>query len=266
MKAALDVLNQEGVIGIFPEGGIWEPAIHKAQSGVAWLSYHGKSPILPIGFSATAGKLEEALALKRPYLKMHVGKLIPPVKILPNHPKKYQFQQASQEIMKAVRALLPKENLSKHEKVENEKFEFYVTIFDSDNNLIQIPQELELTNGAALSKILYRSTLINNFRDNLHLNITPLKNLNLKPSAQEISDSTGSILNYIKFENPYYFTYRYGLKEGSMMQNGIQQLHDLAKWAILNGHHLHAIPKRIYSLTGSDQKVIENHPPELKKW
>ncbi len=68
-----------GVIGIFPEGGIWEPAIRKAHSGVAFMSYHGQAPVLPIGFTPTAGALAEALSFKRPAVEMRIGKLIPSV-------------------------------------------------------------------------------------------------------------------------------------------------------------------------------------------
>ena len=38
LKKALSVLNQNGVIGIFPEGGIWEDQLRQAKIGVSWLS------------------------------------------------------------------------------------------------------------------------------------------------------------------------------------------------------------------------------------
>ena len=40
----LDVLRQDGILGIFPEGGTWDPAQMQAQSGIAWLSYKAKAP------------------------------------------------------------------------------------------------------------------------------------------------------------------------------------------------------------------------------
>lgn len=266
MKMGLEVLNQNGVIGIFPEGGIWEPAIRKAQAGVAWLSHHGNAPILPIGFSATAGKLQEALAFKRPTLKMRIGTIIPPVEIFPGQPKKHQYEQAAQKIMDAVWGLLPEEELVEQEKITKERFEFEINVLDIQGISIPIPENLKLTNGPSLSKILYRSTLINNFRDNLGLNIKPLKNLNKNPSPEEIIDSTGQILNYLQKVNPFYFTYRYGQSEGRKMRDGIHQLHELSKWASQNQYQIQAVPKRIYLLEGSIQEIIETHPQELMKW
>ena len=102
MKKALSVLEQKGVLGVFPEGGIWEPSIRDARTGVAWLSYHAQAPVLPIGFASTQGGLNKALRLKRPKVEMNVGKLIPPVTIPEGKPRKQHFQDAAKEIMDAV--------------------------------------------------------------------------------------------------------------------------------------------------------------------
>lgn len=266
MKAGLEVLNQEGVLGIFPEGGIWEPAIRKAQSGVAWLSYHGRSPVLPIGFNSTAGKLKEAISFKRPSLKMTVGKLIPPVTLNPKTSKKIQFERAAQQIMEAVWELIPNDERMKQESITNEQFDFDARLSDEIGNPIEIPAEYKLTNGASLSKLLYRSTLINNFRDNLNINIAPLKNLDQQPTPQEIIESVGQILNYLKTENPYYFSYRYGQAEGKNFQDGLLQFYNLAHWAKLKNYIIQATPVRRYTDSISGKQVIETHPPDLDKW
>ena len=51
MNKALGVLNQGGVLGIYPEGGIWNPGHMRAQVGVSWLSHKTQAPVVPIGFS-----------------------------------------------------------------------------------------------------------------------------------------------------------------------------------------------------------------------
>lgn len=266
MKAALEVLNQGGVIGLFPEGGIWEPAIRKAQSGVAWLSHHGQAPVLPIGFSSTAGKLREALMLKRPKIQMHIGRPIPPVKLNSNIPKKFQLGQAAQKIMEEVWKLIPDEDRSRQNYIVNEHFDFDLKIYDAGGNEVSIPHKFILKDGASLSKILYRSTLINNFRDNLNINIAPLKNLDLHPTAEEISESSGRILHYLENENPYYFTYRYGQGEGTRMQSGIQQFHNIAKWAKRNSYILNATPIRKFTDKRTSKEIIETYPTDLDKW
>jgi len=266
MKSGLEVLEQEGVIGIFPEGGIWEPAIKRAQSGVAWLSHRGNSPVLPIGFSATAGLMSEALSMKRPYIKMKIGRLIPAIRLNSDHPKKFQYEEYAQKIMAAIWSLLPEEDLAVQEEIQNEKFDLDIQLVDINGNLIPIPDYLKVLDGASFSKILYRSTLINNFRDNLNLNIEPLKSLNKNPSSEEICDATGQILNYLETQNPYYFTYRYKQREGNQMQHGIQQIHDLACWAARNQLNLRLKPIRTYTKTSTSKIVTETHPTELRKW
>jgi 1-acyl-sn-glycerol-3-phosphate acyltransferase len=266
MKDGVSVLKQGGVIGIFPEGGIWESAIRKAHSGVAWLSYHGNAPILPIGFTPTAGTVSKALSFKRPVVEMKVGTLIPPVTIEKGKSKKVQFNQAAQMIMDAVWDLVPRQNRSDHPDVEYERFEFHVTATSADNLLLDIPDQYQLLNGASLSKILYRTTLINNFRDNLHMDITPLKNLDQHPTPEKLISATSQILSYLESENPYYFTYRYGQGEGTQMRMAIQELHDLADWALRNDHKLQAQPIRRYKYQGVDNEIIETHPTELAKW
>lgn len=266
MKAGVDVLLQDGVIGIFPEGGIWEPAIRQAQAGVAWMSYHGQAPVLPIGFKPTAGALPQALRLQRPELVMKIGKPIPPVSLKPGIPKKDQFQQAAQRIMDTVWELIPEEGRIPHEQLEYEKFRFEVEAVDPGGTSVEIPAELALTNGAALSKILYRTTLINNFRQNLGLYIEPLKTLNDHPEPHEIIQSIGEILNYLETDNPYYFTYRYGQEEGTRMKQSLEEFRRLAQWAQEHGYSIHAQPVRVYKLADAKDEVTETHPAELAKW
>jgi|SRR5690349_8591092 len=66
LNVALDVLKQGGIVGIFPEGGIWESTAKKSKTGVSWLSYQAGAPILPIGFGGIDGALGAAFKLKRP--------------------------------------------------------------------------------------------------------------------------------------------------------------------------------------------------------
>jgi 1-acyl-sn-glycerol-3-phosphate acyltransferase len=266
MKAGVNVLNQEGVIGIYPEGGIWEPAIRQAQSGVAWMSFHGKAPVLPIGFAPTAGALGQALAFKKPRLVMNVGELIPPVKLKPGVPKKEQFRQASQKIMDAVWDLIPENDRSNHEDLEYERFELIISGYDKHNKKITIPPQYSTPNGDLFSKLLYRTTLINNFQTNLKININALKNLNSNPSPSAIYQTTTEILGYLKDDNPYYFTYRYGQEEGARFQTSIEEVNRLAAWAAENDISLSIQPIRRVKLINASKEVVEIQPTELPKW
>ena len=91
LQNALGVLKSGGILGIFPEGGIWEPGQMRAQSGVAWLSYRSKAPVLPIAYAGTSLALEVGLKFKRPKLSIIIGELIPAAKIPKDVPRKNYF-------------------------------------------------------------------------------------------------------------------------------------------------------------------------------
>ncbi len=265
MEAALDVLNQDGAIGIFPEGGLWEPNIRRAQTGVAWLSYHGKAPILPIGFGTMLGAINEAFSLKRPTLKMNVGDLIPPVQILPGKPRKIQYQEASEKIVDAIYDLVPKDEKTLDTFVYDETFELQVEVTDNGGS-ITIPKDVSIKHGKALSKILHRTVLFNSLRDEVKLPVQPLKILPDRPPIHEVITAAASIIDYLENENPYYFTYRYGQKEGTAMGDSIQELHHLALWVKESGYDLRVIPIRRYRKSKTSEFIVEDRPKEGVWW
>jgi 1-acyl-sn-glycerol-3-phosphate acyltransferase len=266
MEAGLEVLRQGAVLGLFPEGGIWEPAIRRAQSGVAWLSYRGEAPILPIGFGSTRGALIKMLRLRRPRLTMRVGEPIPTLTLTPGTPRKQQLQEAANRIVDRIWALVPEEEQAEQIPITDETFEFLAEVFDTHGSPIAIPKSLSLAHGPALSKVLHRATLFNNLLMNLHLPVSSLKSLHARPPLNELLTATGAILNYLQVDNPYYFTYRYGQIEGAAMGAGIQEFHNLILWAQEHGCNVHAAPIRRYRRTDTGEWITLDKPQEEDKW
>ena len=87
------------MVGLFPEGGVWEVGKQRALPGISWLSYRSGAPILPIGFNDTAGAMGAGLIFKRPYLKMFVGQVLPPASIPEGMAKKVYFQDHAAQVM-----------------------------------------------------------------------------------------------------------------------------------------------------------------------
>jgi len=266
MRKALDVLQQGGFLGVFPEGGIWEPSIHAARTGVAWLSYHAQAPVLPIGFASTRGALNKLARLQRPELEMNVGELIPPVTIPAGKARKVHFQDCANAIMDAVWELVPEQIRQSEHTLLDERFEFQVQAINADGSLSPLPPNRTLRHGASLSKFIHRPVLFNNLRDNLNLPIDALQNLHTEPTLEDILLATNAILTYLKSSNPYYFTYRYGQQEGSSMQTGIQELHDLAVWANHAGMRLRLKPIYRYRTPDTDEEIVLDRPQNIKKW
>lgn len=266
LRAGLDVLRQDGVLGIFPEGGIWEPVIQRAQTGVAWLSHRSQAPVLPIGFSSMRGVLGAMLRMRRPILTMRVGNVIPPVQLDPHRPRKPQLRAAAERIVDSIWALVPEEEHPAQIKIRDEEFELAVEIVSAQGRQVGRPVQISMEHGPSLSKFIHRKTLFNNLLKNLSLPISALRDLHEKPSVEEILRATGAILDYLEYDNPYYFTYRYGQAEGGDMASGVHELHDLAEWAQSRDYTLNMRAIRKFTLVDTGQSVVLDAPQESEKW
>jgi len=267
MKIGVDLLRQGGMLGLFPEGGFWEPGKQKAQTGAAWLSYMAQAPVLPIGFGDTRGKMAEIFQFKRPSFEMNVGTPLPPVRLDKSMSKKDALQQAADEIMDAVWALVPEEERKRKEsRPENEVFSFLVDVFDRDGNAVSIPPELALTDGSWISRFAHRPNLIDSIRDYIFIPVQVLKELDRKPSAEEIYMAADSMLNYVEQENPQYFNYRYGYQDGKAFHESFRQLRNLMQWVTENSYRVKAEARYEYTHPQTGERHVLHVPEEVEQW
>jgi hypothetical protein len=267
MKMGMDVLRQGGMLGIFPEGGFWEPGKQKAQTGVAWISQLSQAPILPIGFGDTRGKMADMFNWKRPIFEMNIGDVIPPVALDRSTHKKEALQQAADEIMNAVWELVPEhERKRKESKPEDEQFFLDVAIFDRHGKPVMIPTELALTEGAWISRFAHRPNLIDSIRDYIFLPVQVFKELDRKPSAEDIHRAAHSMVQYVERDNPQYFNYRYGYKDGEAFLKSFCQLRDLMHWAMKNHYQVEAEARYEYTDPGTGERRVHRVPQELEQW
>lgn len=266
MREALDVLAQGGVLGLFPEGGIWEPSIRQAQTGVAWLSYHAQAPVLPIGFGSMRGALNRLARLERPRLTMNIGRPLPPVGEPDGLPLKQHFQRAADGIMDAVWELIPEQDRARGPGFSDEQFELRVEARNAAGEMLPLPPALQPGQGAAFAKFTHRTTLINNLRLNLRLPVEALMHLADHPSVDEILLATGAILAHLEHDNPFYFTYRYGQQKGQAMAEGIREVHALAEWARAERLELRLAALRSFTDLASGERCLLDRPEEFRKW
>ena len=267
LKMGIDLLRQGGLLGLFPEGGFWEPGKQKAQTGAAWLSYMAQSPVLPIGFGDTRGKMAEIFQLKRPSFEMNVGDVLPPVKLDRSMSKKDALQRAADGIMDAVWELVPEdERKRKESRPENESFSLDIKIFDGNRKPVPIPPELAISDGSWISRFAHRPNLIDTVRDYVFIPVQVFKELDRKPSAEEIYMGAHSMLEYVENENPQYFNYRYGYKEGEAFQHSFRQLRELMRWVMENDYQVEAELRYEYTDPTSGERHILRVPEEINQW
>lgn len=265
LEKALGVLRQGGVVGLFPEGGIWDTGPRQAKRGVAWLSQQAQAPVLPIGFGGVKGALDEMLHLKRPRLSMNVGQPIPPVHCPRGRGRKACLQAAASEILEAVMELVPPSERPEQVEPLNERFSFTVTVRDGQGDEVDVPQRLALAHGEALCKFFYRPALLNIFHKDVGLPVEPLKFLDEVRDPGPIAGALDAILGYLD-ENPYFFTYRFGRQEGRAMGAGIRELYALVAWAAEERASVHVHATRRYCLPGGEAEIVETDPGETYAW
>ncbi len=135
LRSALNVLQEGGVLGIFPEGGIdpgvaqavqrgevisdlYEHAsrhsaqLAKARSGVALLAVESQAHILPIGLIGTEKILDNLVRWRRTQVTLRIGPPIGPFTLDPNlqgRAKRQRLDNLADMIMQHIAALFPPE-------------------------------------------------------------------------------------------------------------------------------------------------------------
>jgi len=256
LKLALSVLKQGGILGIFPEGGTWDPAQMQAQPGVAWLSYKSQSPILPIGFGGLKGSLGNALRLKHPKLVMNIGEILPPVSIPDNnHPLKTNLEHSANAILAEINALIPEEDLKRFSRRVDETYRLQVKML-GNNGVIEIPDNLKIRHGSAYARILFYPTLMDVLNRNLHLPIQAMRSVNKYLSPESLLVAWKAILDYLEV-NPGFYTYRFGIQRGLAVKKALKELYRLGEWVQQKDYTLKLNPIRRYRNAKTGAEVVE---------
>jgi 1-acyl-sn-glycerol-3-phosphate acyltransferase len=252
----LETLKQGGILGIFPEGGTWDPAHMQAQPGVAWLSYKAQVPVLPIGFGGMRNSLQAVLKLRRPKLTMNVGQPLPPVTLPENDRSlKENLEYAAEQILQEINALIPAdERVSVNDRLD-EVYQLEVKVL-SEQGALDIPQEYELEHGDAYARVLFNPTVMDVLHRNLRLPIRAIKKVNALIQPESLLKAWQAILNYLEI-NPGYFTYRFGVQSGLAVKQSLQELLRLGQWALSRGYDLIINPTRSYRNANTGVLVTE---------
>ena len=138
LKQMEDVLKNNGMLGLFPEGGTWEKGIHDVKSGAAYLSMVTGATIVPMSLGGTYWAWDNILHLKRPRITIHFGEPIPPIQTSGNRKTRQQeLQQASEDLIDRVYANLPPEDQKLYDDVPRKRYraelEFMPDTFKPEN-------------------------------------------------------------------------------------------------------------------------------------
>lgn len=214
MNQALSVLNQKGFLGIYPEGGTWDPGNMPAQIGVAWLSHKAQARVVPIAFSGFRGSWGKIFKLKRPKLGMTVGKVIPPLNA-ENDPRpiKEIYQEYADTVLERIHELVdPADMLAVPCKSE-----FDLLALSTHGETIPLP------GNDVVAQFFHNPVLLDSLFINLKRPIKVLYPGEQKRSRSEFIRALESIPEVLE-ENAGFFTYRLGMERGMQLQEALQNL------------------------------------------
>jgi len=107
LKEAQRILNNNGIIGIFPEGGSWAEVLRPARPGAALLAAKTGAKILPIGLQNLPAMFPSLRKCKRARIKVKIGKPFGPFSISGSrYDQRQQLDQIGHNIMKQISKLI----------------------------------------------------------------------------------------------------------------------------------------------------------------
>lgn len=265
LKSALEVLRQGGIIGLFPEGGTWAAGRMRPQTGVAWLSYQGNAPVLPIGFGGLAGALGKALRFQRPKLTMNIGQVIPAASIPPGKKRKDYLEEFATEILDNITNLVPTADRQKT-TITDECFELEVTVQNNSSTWKTPPHEHDIKHRSGLARFLHSPVILKVYTKNLNKDIRAIQDIAQTQNPAKIADALIQVLTYLDNENPYFLTYRFGGPEADNMRKGLEELLQLTQWAIQTNHTIEVVPIRRYYSLEKEREIIQREQETFEKW
>jgi 1-acyl-sn-glycerol-3-phosphate acyltransferase len=107
LRSALSILDQGGIVALFPEGGVWAQILRPARPGTAFLAVESGARIIPVGLDGFPRLFHQW----RPRLHIRIGKPFGPFEIdSARSNRRGQIDEISNRIMQEIAALIPPEN------------------------------------------------------------------------------------------------------------------------------------------------------------
>jgi 1-acyl-sn-glycerol-3-phosphate acyltransferase len=256
LRRCVELLEAGGILGIFPEGGIWQSGPKTVQRGVAWLSLRTNAPVVPIAFAGVRGAIPEALTLRQPHLAVNVGRPMRPA-AASGGSRRDRLEDLAGLVANRIRELLeetgepprephgPPQGL--HLALRGEKGETQERWHGPESRAVAV---------------LLRSTLLSNvFAENLHRRVDALARWGTFQSPDEVVYAIRILLGYLALRNRGFLTYRFGPETAQRMHRGLEQLRDRC---IRGGREgLDAFAVFPLSATGRDRPETRSDTPEF---
>ncbi|MEA4811565.1 MAG: lysophospholipid acyltransferase family protein [Anaerolineaceae bacterium] len=224
LQMGMDVLHQGGVLGIFPEGGVWDQGNMEPQIGVSLLSQRTQTPVIPVACGGMKGSLSAALHFRRPEISMTIGQpIMPPPPS--NSYDKGALKNHARKVLAAIQSLLPIEEQNRISA--EDQFDVSELVIEEAEPVNEGFSEIQ---SFVLAKFFSTKDFIDTLDINLRLPVQPLLNAQQPWQAVYWEHSIDSILAYTH-QNPGFFNYRFGIEAGLHVAPALKKLREVIKKA-----------------------------------
>lgn len=108
LLGAESVLNQGGVLAIFPEGGNWATVLRPARPGAALLASRTPAKVLPVGLDGLLDVFSKARRGRRSKITVRYGKAFGPLTVDRKDPNiRQRLDEIGHEMMRRIAQLIP---------------------------------------------------------------------------------------------------------------------------------------------------------------
>lgn len=227
IKQMLDVLKNDGLLALFPEGGTWEKGIEDVKSGATYLSMMTDAPIVPMALGGTYQVWSKIFRLRRPKVTVHFCEPLPPVKVSDNRQTRQQeLQDASVEMMKIIYEKLPAEDQQLYDMVPRQRF--HATL-DFMPNTFSVDDAPKLS---GLTELVSKPNLFSPLHRNAGLPLDPFtKRLGEYTPAVEFVEAMKALKVAFEDEFQGYLEYRLGDEKAKQVYADLEALLPIAEEA-----------------------------------
>lgn len=110
LKAAENVMQQKGVLGIFPEGGAWASVLRPPRPGAAFVAARTGAPILPMSIQGMSDIFPELRRGRRTTITIRIGRPFGAYSVSGRgRERREQLDAIGHDIMQHIADLLPPE-------------------------------------------------------------------------------------------------------------------------------------------------------------
>ena len=110
LKQAEKVLNNDGVLAIFPEGGSHARMLRPARPGTAFMAVRSKARVIPIGLVGMDTVFESLAKFRRARVRIRIGEPFGPFEVTSRgREKRIQLDEIGDQIMQSIADLIPPE-------------------------------------------------------------------------------------------------------------------------------------------------------------